>query len=208
MQEEPEYFGHLRYDVLKHVPDDVTAVLSLGCGYGQTEKILVEKGCSVVGVEPDQKAAAVATLNGLETINSTAEEGLKALQGRKFDCLLLSDVLEHLVDPASVFNACTNLLSEGGTVVVSVPNFRHISVFYELFIKGIVPDDDGGIFDRTHLRLTTRKLVEKWFKDNNITITDHHYNLPGRIQRTASFLCFGLLNEIISRQVVISGKKF
>jgi len=207
MQEELKYFGHTRYDVLMHVPDDVTAILSLGCGYGQMEKTLIEKGCSVLGIEPDQEAASVAAANGLEVINSTAEEGIKTIQDRQFDCLLLSDVLEHLVDPAGVFTACSNLLSEGGTVVVSIPNFRHVSVFYELFIKGMAPENDAGIFDRTHLRMTTKKLIEKWFSENNISVSEHHYNLPGRIQRAASFLSFGIFNEIISRQVVICGKK-
>ncbi|MBL4741239.1 MAG: methyltransferase domain-containing protein [Sneathiella sp.] len=207
MQEEQEYFGHSRQDVLAHVPDGVSAILSLGCGFGQMEKTLVDKGCSVVGIELSPEAAAIASSNGLEVIAKPADVGIKDLEGRQFDCVLLSDVLEHLTDPVSIFKSCVDLLAPGGTVVVSIPNFRHISVFHAIFIKGIVPDVEAGIFDRTHLRITTRKLIEKWFADNNINPKNCHYNLPGRLQRAGSFLSFGLLNEIISKQVVLSGTK-
>ncbi|GLQ07921.1 class I SAM-dependent methyltransferase [Sneathiella chinensis] len=207
LQETPEYFGHLRSDVLAHVPDALSSALSIGCGQGRTERELVEKGCRVVGIEPSQEAASRASLNGIDVIVDTAENGVKKLQGQQFDCLILSDVLEHLVDPEATLAQCLPLLRPGGRIIISIPNFRHYSVFHALFLKGVVPDRDAGIFDRTHLRITTRKLVERWYGTHLITASPPDYQFSGRLERGLATLCFGLMNEFLARQVIVSGTK-
>lgn len=63
-----------------------------------------------------------------------------------FDCLIYADVLEHLPDPVAVLRRHVEGLQNNGTVIISVPNFRHYSVLWQLFIPGPVHYKDTGIF--------------------------------------------------------------
>jgi 2-polyprenyl-3-methyl-5-hydroxy-6-metoxy-1,4-benzoquinol methylase len=207
MTGEPEYFGYIRTDVLSYVPDNVETVLTLGCGFGNTEKLLVDKGVSVVGIEPSSKAAKVARENGITVIEKFADDALAELKGQTFDCLIFSDVLEHLPQPLPVLQSSAELLKKDGIVVISVPNFRHYSVFSEVFLKGVVPDRDAGIFDRTHLQITTRKRIERWYEECGMTVVAKEYKFARRLERLLSTLSFGLLNEFLAPQVIVCGRK-
>jgi 2-polyprenyl-3-methyl-5-hydroxy-6-metoxy-1,4-benzoquinol methylase len=83
--------------------------------------------------------------------------------GGTFDTILCLDVLEHLVDPWSVVQKCSERLSAGGTLIVSVPNARYHGLTFPLFFKGRFRLQNSGILDRTHLRWfvkqTARELV-------------------------------------------------
>jgi methionine biosynthesis protein MetW len=72
-----------------------------------------------------------------------------------FDCIIFADVLEHLNRPWQVLKESTRLLSADGMAIISLPNIRHVSALYSIFIKGKFPRASRGIFDRTHLRWFT-----------------------------------------------------
>jgi SAM-dependent methyltransferase len=132
-----------------------------------------------------------------------ADSTLPALEGRSFDCLIYADVLEHIRDPEAVLRAHLKHLRPNGSVVISVPNFRHHSVFRALFIRGIPPYTDAGIFDRTHVRLTTRRLVEQWGSACGLVVSKRHYALWRRRDRLISAATAGLLKEFLAHQVLV-----
>lgn len=43
-----------------------------------------------------------------------------------FDCVLLTDVLEHLENPQSAFVEMARILKQGGSVILSVPHLHHL----------------------------------------------------------------------------------
>lgn len=201
------YFAHLRTDVLALVPDGARSFLSVGCGAGRTEAELVKQGCSVTGIEMDSNAAEIARANGLEIFEGDIAQFDGQLAGRAFDCVICADILEHLPDPASVLRECVALLRPGGSVVVSVPNFRHYSIFAALFLRGHCEYVDAGILDRTHLRITTRKMAEQWFRDVGLTADVVRYRLQRRRDKYVSAATFGLFREFLSPQVLLRGIK-
>jgi SAM-dependent methyltransferase len=200
------YFQHLRRDVLALVPKDARAVLSVGCGAGATEEVLVRRGCSVTGIEPDAGAAGLARGRGLEVLEGTTESTQALLFDRRFDCVIYADVLEHILDPLAVLMAHRPLMTSGCVVVISVPNFRHFTVLHELFIRGYVRYRDAGILDRTHLRLTTRRMVEEWMESAGIIVERTVYQFWRRYERTATRLSFRALDPFLARQVLVRGR--
>jgi hypothetical protein len=77
----------------------------------------------------------------------------------RFDVVLFGDVLEHLRDPLAVLRWAA---ARGERVVASLPNIGHWTARRQL-LRGRWPQDDFGLFDRTHLhfytRATARSLV-------------------------------------------------
>src|SRR5205823_9523972 len=114
--------------------------------------------------------------------------------GAPFDCILLTDVLEHLRDPWAVVRWADGLLAAGGLVVVSVPNIRHAETFWTLLVRRWWPYKEVGIFDRTHLRFFARRNLPELFAGTALQIVEirRQYMLRPRpeakLNRLAPFL--------------------
>jgi methionine biosynthesis protein MetW len=144
--------------VVRQVGRDAT-VLDLGCWDGL---LLATLGARAngrgLGVERDPDAAARARVRGVEVVAADLDDPAwpDALRGRRFDAVVLADVLEHVRDPHAVLAAVrTRCLAPGGRVVLSVPNVAHGSVRLGLLL-GAFERDDEGLLDRTHLHFWTR----------------------------------------------------
>src|SRR6202166_2684857 len=61
-------------------------VLDVGCGTGKAGRLLVERGCDVLGVEPDPAMAAIARSHGITVEEATFERW--ADRGRVFDLIV------------------------------------------------------------------------------------------------------------------------
>lgn len=149
-------------------------VLELGCAAGHVTRALVDQGCSVVGLEVDPTAAALAAevadaVHVVDLSDPTAMEGVVA--PGQFDVVLAGDVLEHLVDPLATLRVCRRMLKEGGYVVLSLPNIAHADVKLAL-LAGRFPYGPQGLLDRTHLRFFTLASVKELVHDAGLMLTD------------------------------------
>jgi 2-polyprenyl-3-methyl-5-hydroxy-6-metoxy-1,4-benzoquinol methylase len=137
-----------------------SSVLNLGVADGSVASVLRAMGCHVWGVEIDPVAAACAK----RICEDVAVEDLNQLdfasrfEGRRFDVVLMLDVLEHLPDPAAVLRHVGSVLAEGGWAVISLPNVAHVSVRLSL-LEGRFSYNDMGLLDRTHLGFFDRAGV-------------------------------------------------
>lgn len=128
-------------------------VLEIGCATGYMTRVMNESlGCRVVAVEIDAAAGRKAEpfcekliIGDIETLSLET-----ALAGWQFDVIMLADVVEHLKDPAALFNKLKPLLTDDGALLMSVPNGAHGSLALEL-LDGKWDYRDQGLLDRTHL---------------------------------------------------------
>lgn len=200
------YYMHLREDVLRWVPATATHVLSVGCGAGRTEARLVERGCCVVGIEKDPAAADAARRAGVHVICADAEQANINDCATNFDCIIYADILEHLRRPEEVLRNHVIHLAPGGRVIVSVPNFRHLASLWALAC-GTWRYRDGGIFDRTHLRITTRQIVTDWLRCSGLVIECCCPVCHGRRWHWPARLTFGLFDQFLSQQLILVARK-
>ncbi len=201
------YFEQFRRDVVAAVPSTAKCVLSVGCATGRTEAELVKRGIKVVGVEINHKAATIARQRGLTILEGDVSVVDISQVGKSFDCLIYADILEHLPDPVSVLKRHIKSLKPGGIVYVSIPNFRHYSVLWQLFILGHIRYKDAGILDRTHLRITTRKMVLDWFDQLSLRLCSCTYIIYRRRDKLISALLLRLALEFMASQVCLVGRK-
>jgi len=98
--------------------------LDVGCGDGLFFPALREYAAVVEGIEPD---AALVSQSAREdgTIHVRPFDASFA-PGRTFDLVLFLDVLEHLDDPGAAVAHAASLMDPGGTLLVTVPAFRHL----------------------------------------------------------------------------------
>lgn len=166
------YFAGARADFVARLPrDPSTSILEIGCGTGATGALaLAQKRCSrYVGVELFESAAAEARKVLTEVVTGNVETLSFDWQPAAFDALILSEVLEHLVEPGRVLRDLSRYVRPGGIVMASSPNISHWRVIREL-IAGRFNLTDRGVFDRTHLRWFTPATFAQMFEDAGFKI--------------------------------------
>lgn len=152
----PVYHDQGNPFVAKHVPLGCRRVLDIGCGSGDTAKLLKRDraGIRIDGVTfNDHEADAAATV--MDCVHRfDIDSDVYPTLGSDYDCLLFSHVLEHVREPSKTLGRFLSCLVEGGFVVVAVPNVLEWRTRIA-FARGVWKYSEGGILDRTHLRFFT-----------------------------------------------------
>ena len=103
-------------------------VLDVGCGGGILADAMARKGATVTGIDLATKSLRVAQLHALEaetpniSYREVAVEALAQERPASFDVVTCMEMLEHVPDPASVVQACADLVKPGGWVFFSTIN--------------------------------------------------------------------------------------
>jgi 2-polyprenyl-3-methyl-5-hydroxy-6-metoxy-1,4-benzoquinol methylase len=162
-------------ELLRAVSDDAKTILSIGCGWGGTENRLKRRGAEVTALPLDSVIGAAAARLGIEVIYGTLEECLTNLEGRRFDCVLISNLLHLQPNPMEILQRCSLFVREGGTLVVSNPNFGRIPVMLRRALgigdyKKLQSFSIGGInpygmnfMKRQLMRLGFRTVAVQWY---------------------------------------------
>jgi 2-polyprenyl-3-methyl-5-hydroxy-6-metoxy-1,4-benzoquinol methylase len=149
------------------------SVLEVGCSTGYFTKILVERGCSVVGIEIDPEAARGAEEWADRVIVGNIDDGgvWDEAKDESFDVVVLGDVLEHLRDPLHSLRQAVRKLKPSGFVVTSLPNIAHGDVRMAL-MQGTFRYSDIGLLDRTHLRFFTLETIRELLTEAGLAVVD------------------------------------
>lgn len=167
------YYDNARREMLAFVPQDAYRILDIGCGSGAFARLLQESTRKEIwGIELDASAAAIATASMHKVMCGPAEQHLDALPDHYFDCIVLNDVLEHLIDPWGMLIKLKNKLSAVGVIVASIPNVRHYKNLWNLLAAGDWQYTDAGILDKTHLRFFTARTTRQLFEDQGYRIVE------------------------------------
>lgn len=125
------------YKVISEMVEQGATVLDLGCGPGDLLALLTkEKNVKGQGIEIDQQAIYDCVAKGLSVFHGDIDTGLPEFGDRAFDYVILSQSLQQVKKPDTVL---TEALRVGKRVIVSFPNFAHITARFQLGFSGKVP---------------------------------------------------------------------
>lgn len=102
------------------------SVLDIGCGGGILSEPLARLGGSVTGIDPVEESIGVATLHakkqGLAVTYRAATAETLASEGRTFDVVVASEVIEHVASVSSFLKTCRALCKPRGLLIMSTLN--------------------------------------------------------------------------------------
>jgi SAM-dependent methyltransferase len=158
-----DYYEPAREEVISLVPGSARSVLSIGCGWGATERRLVQRGLRVAGIPIDPIIGSCAEDSGIEMIYGDFETARRKLEKDCFDCILLVDTLHLVSDPVEVLASFTELLSDDGIVIITTPNFASLPVYWRRLTRHPQHKDLGNP-EKTGIHLTSRGVISKWLR--------------------------------------------
>jgi methionine biosynthesis protein MetW len=147
-------------------------VLDVGCAAGYLGDALKEKECVVHGVELDPVAAEEAR-GRLESVVVADAESLDyrdAFGADGFDVVVLADVLEHCRNPERVLEGVLSVLTDDGTIVISIPNAAHGALRLGL-LQGRWNYTPLGLLDETHVRFFTWDTLQALLASAGIAVS-------------------------------------
>jgi 2-polyprenyl-3-methyl-5-hydroxy-6-metoxy-1,4-benzoquinol methylase len=100
-------------------------ILDIGAGVGDFLNVAKNDGWETIGIEPSDKAKAIAKSKGVLFVESLSE-----LESNSFDVITMWHVLEHVPDLENQIKELKRLIKPNGTVIIAVPNFKSYDAEY------------------------------------------------------------------------------
>src|SRR4030067_2944794 len=126
-----------RLKIYEQIPYGST-VLEIGCADGRLANMLsIKKKCKVYCVEKDPSMAIIVKGKCEYIQNIDIEKTQLPYNEGFFDCVVIENVLEHMVEPLKVLKDIRKYLSDDGFLIFSVPNIvnwhSRLTIFFGKF---------------------------------------------------------------------------
>lgn len=156
-----------------------TKILDVGCGRGNLGSYLqTTYDSEVTGLEIIKDNFLVASTVLYEAHLGDIESMDMSVLGSRFDYVIFSDSLEHMLEPKAVLERVRDLMAENGHLLISMPNIRNFRVTAPLVFSDQWNYQDEGLLDRTHLRFFTCTSICKLIEQCGYKVEQVRVDLP------------------------------
>ncbi len=165
------YYEDSSEAALRAVPADAKSILSIGCGWGAMEAALQARGAAVTAVPLDSVIGAAATRrHGFEMIYGDWNGCLDKLTGRKFDVVLMMNLLHLLPEPGRALEQSSRFLGTGGILVVGGPNFDRLPTWFRRTF-GINDERKLRNFDQSDINRCGPRTLRRHLRNAGLQVT-------------------------------------
>jgi SAM-dependent methyltransferase len=113
-----------QFEYIKSHTTNQKKVLDIGCSVGYTLYLFKQAGYDVLGLDPSSRNKKTAKEKyGVEI--ETRFLNKEGLEGRVFDIVILSHVVEHLKYPLDIFKNIRKILSDEGLLFIEMPDIDY-----------------------------------------------------------------------------------
>jgi SAM-dependent methyltransferase len=193
-----DYYEPARQELDTLIPHNVRTVLSIGCGSGATELGLAKRGLQVTAIPLDPLIPGEELRQRVEVISTDFFTASKGLKDRKFDCLLLLNVLHLAPDPARLLSSLSAFLSAQSVAIALVPNMRQISAFWRRPKQGVLPRRAMD-FEKFGVQFSSHRTARQWFREAGLTVYKTLDVLEPRTERITR-LMFGMTAQVLGSE--------
>jgi SAM-dependent methyltransferase len=145
-------------------------LLDVGCGDGQLLQTAKDEGWDALGIDLSETAIMLCHRRGLSASGTDFFD--VSLDERRFDVIVMSELIEHVPSPQRFLKRAEELLEEGGVVYLTTPNFGSLARRVLAERWSVIHPEHIGYFERSTLRKLASDetgLLEIKIEANNIT---------------------------------------
>lgn len=145
-------------------------VLDLGCSEGSYALNIANEGYEVTGVNLFISSIAIATERAkelkLDDVAHFVQSDLMTYdEGKKFDAVMLFEVIEHVPDPKAVVEKMMSLTNPDGVCYISTPNG---TADFRASMLGADMEDAANFQFKGHVRVFTEESLRDLVKDYEV----------------------------------------
>lgn len=174
----------------------INSVLDIGCGYGIKLKEIIYPGCSnIIGIDCEDAIKYCRNSYDFgEWYKDDIEKPVLELN-RKFDMIISSDVIEHLVDPNKLLDYIKLYSHNDTQIIISTPDRDKIRCQSKV----------GPTINRHHVREWNMPEFNAYVKSRGVKILKH-FLLAEKLPNYAEYIKKILLFESIRKIQVVHCK--
>jgi 2-polyprenyl-3-methyl-5-hydroxy-6-metoxy-1,4-benzoquinol methylase len=205
-----DYYRNSRKDLIDKVEcRNHTKILDVGCGTGINLGYVKSKAplSTTVGVELYAVVSSEQLIDRIYQCN--IEDFLDNESEKDFDLIMCLDSLEHIWNYKEVLSNLAGLMKDDGVLLISVPNVSNFRTFYNIFLRKDFPKMKDGIFDETHCRWFTKKVLKNDLLEIGFNSIEFSYTgmEKGKILYFVDLITFGMLRDYLGFQIVAVAKR-
>lgn len=194
-EEEPnavsrEEINRLHQYILNEIPKNTSWVLDVGCGGGWLAKSFLGKNRNIISMD----ISDINPIKAVKNFSSPHHFGLVGdvlelpVKPNSIDCIIASEIIEHIVNPKKFIEQLYNVLTPGGKLIITTPYNELIRTSLCIHCNHLTPQN-------AHLHSFTEKSVTRFFPDNVTSYKTKIFNnkllVRLRLQKLLSFLPLG-----------------
>ena len=194
-------FCRLRESIISEISNDLSIILDVGCGNGWVSKKLIPLGKKVISMD----ISSINTINAIREVQHKNHAGLIAdvynipLKESSIDCIIASEIMEHVQDPETFIISLIKLLKHNGKLIITTPynekieyylcvhcnrptpKSAHLHSFNEDNIIPFIPQAgvtwSTKIFMNRYLSIIRSHVILKFFPYNSWMFIDRLFNI-------------------------------
>ncbi|MDJ0556779.1 MAG: methyltransferase domain-containing protein, partial [Microcoleaceae cyanobacterium MO_207.B10] len=210
------YYPLSNQQIIQMIGSGSKRILSVGCGYPETELELQNKGHEVIAIPLDAIIAVNANAKAIKTVVPNFEEAINSLSSQRFDYIIFDEILPHLQEVETVLVQFAKLLKNHGSIIATMLNGKSTRIQYPLkgkyhpksgpslnpFLPLEPASDNFNNFKALGLHLTNEKIARNWFQNSGLKVKRVTYYIPP-IFRKSYWLSLGLQKRQIAPSFMV-----
>lgn len=203
---EAEEIKRLHQNILSKIPSNAELILDIGCGGAWLAKELVPRGKIVISTD-------ISDINPIKAIQNLPSEhhwGLVAdvfdmpIKAQSLDCIVASEIIEHVPNPKLFIEKLFELLKPNGTIIITTPYNEFIRTSLCIHCNRLTPQNAHlHSFNEANLnKMKPQKCNQFEFKVFNSKLLVHTH-----VQHLLRFLPLKIWNVIDQFALKISKNK-
>ena len=121
----------LREYIISKIPKDVNSILDVGCGNGWVAKEFIPKGKKVFSLDISltNPSKAKQLYQSQNHFGIVADSFHLPFSNESFDCVIASEIIEHVVNPADFIKELFRVVKRGGKLIITTP-YKEKLIYY------------------------------------------------------------------------------
>jgi ubiquinone/menaquinone biosynthesis C-methylase UbiE len=153
----------VREYIISKVPKEINSILDVGCGNGWVAKEFLPKGKQVysLDISATNPAKAKKLYPDKNHFGITADSFQLPFSDNSFDCVIASEIIEHVVDPPEFIKELFRVVKNGGRLIITTP-------YKEKLIYYLCIHCNHKTSANAHIHSFDEKKLENLYKENDL----------------------------------------
>ena len=151
-------------EVVRFIPEK-SRILDIGCNDGKLKNFT--RNCEYYGVDIDKNLVNQLTKKKLKVKQADLNKNEIPFKNKKFDYVLLLDILEHVIDPKKLLLESKKRLKIHGKIIITLPNDYHFLNKIRFIFNKHITEDPFAPYGHLHyfpIRTGEKFLIKNGFR--------------------------------------------